>query len=336
MAVGVIWLVIRKLNRLLLNLSQSLEEASVQVGDSAAHVSTSGQSLAEDSSEQAATIEQTSSAMEELSSMTKRNAENSKNANDLARQTRSAAEKGMDDMQVMSGAMAEIKTSSDDISKIIKTIDEIAFQTNILALNAAVEAARAGEAGMGFAVVADEVRNLAQRSAQSAKETALKIEGSIAKTAQGVELSGKVAAALAEIVGKARQMDELATEVANATNEQTQGIAQVNTAVGHMDQVAQKTAANAEECATAAEELNTQAQFMKTAVGELLQLVGGQNQMAAPVISQPVKALVPTPAANGNGHSYHNGHSAKPKLASPKVSARKREQIPMDGDFKDF
>ena len=116
---------------------------------------------------------------------------------------------GVTDMQSMSAAMDAIKVSSDDIAKIIKTIDEIAFQTNILALNAAVEAARAGEAGMGFAVVADEVRNLAQRSAQAAKETAAKIEGAINKTAQGVQINGKVAAALNDIVTKARQVDEL-------------------------------------------------------------------------------------------------------------------------------
>ena len=131
-----------------------------------------------------------------MSTMTKRNAENAQKANDLAKQARTAADKGAGDMQAMTAAMEAIKVSSDDIAKIIKTIDEIAFQTNILALNAAVEAARAGEAGMGFAVVADEVRNLAQRSAQAAKETAAKIEGAIAKTAQGVEISGKVAKTL--------------------------------------------------------------------------------------------------------------------------------------------
>ena len=127
-------------------------------------------------------------------------------------------------MQAMTTAMEAIKVSSDDIAKIIKTIDEIAFQTNILALNAAVEAARAGEAGMGFAVVADEVRNLAQRSAQAAKETAAKIEGAIGKTAQGVEISAKVAQALNDIVAKVRQVDELVAEVASASREQTQGI----------------------------------------------------------------------------------------------------------------
>ena len=180
----------------------------------------------------------------------------------------------------MSHAMNAIKATSDDIAKIIKTIDEIAFQTNILALNAAVEAARAGEAGMGFAVVADEVRNLAQRSAQAAKETAAKIEGAVAKTALGVEISAKVATSLEEIVDKARQVDELAAEVAAASKEQTQGIAQVNIAVTQMDKVTQANAASAEESASAAEELNAQAESMKEAVAELIFMIDGQRHEA--------------------------------------------------------
>ena len=151
--------------------------------------------------------------------MTKRNAEHAAQANTLAQEARNAAEMGATDMQAMTTAMHEIKTSSDDIAKIIKTIDEIAFQTNILALNAAVEAARAGEAGAGFAVVADEVRTLAQRSAQSAKETANNIANAVTKTAQGVHISEKVAASLQEIVTKARQVNELVAEVATASKD---------------------------------------------------------------------------------------------------------------------
>jgi methyl-accepting chemotaxis protein len=331
------WLLSNSFIRPILQVIDRLNGNADQTVSAAGQVAAASQSLAEGASQQAASIEETSSSLEEMSSMTKRNAENSRQANDLARQTRTAADKGVADMHAMSTAMADIKTSSDDVAKIVKTIDEIAFQTNILALNAAVEAARAGEAGMGFAVVADEVRNLAQRSAQAAKETAAKIEGAIAKTSQGVELSGKVSGALQEIVGKARQMDELAAEVAGASNEQSQGIAQVNMAVGQMDKVTQSNAAGAEECAAAAEELNGQAQSMREAVGELLQLVGGQNQPAAAAVSpaaarptKPGKVAWHTPAANGNGHS------AKRDLGSPKLAARRRSQIPMGGDFKDF
>jgi methyl-accepting chemotaxis protein len=301
-------------------------------------VSASSQTLAEGASEQAAALEETSSSLEELASMTKRNAENAQKVNDLAKQARAAADKGTIDMQTMNAAMDAIKVSSDDIAKIIKTIDEIAFQTNILALNAAVEAARAGEAGMGFAVVADEVRNLAQRSAQAAKETAAKIEGAIGKTAQGMQISGKVAAALDEIAAKARQVDELAAEVAGASREQTLGITQINTAVGQMDNVTQANAASAEESAVAAEELNSQAVAMKDSVAELLQLVDGQRRgnltrlNSATPDSHAFRFAVPTakrPApVRGNGH-------AQPEPARF-GKANGRSEIPMDGDFRDF
>jgi len=326
------------LNKVLRQLAQSLGEGSEQVTAAASQVSSSSQSLAEGASEQAASLEETSSSLEEMASMTKRNAENAQKANDLAKQARAAADKGTCDMQTMNAAMDAIKVSSDDIAKIIKTIDEIAFQTNILALNAAVEAARAGEAGMGFAVVADEVRNLAQRSAQAAKETAGKIEGAITKTAQGVGISKQVAETLLEIATKARQVDELVAEVAGASREQTQGITQVNTAVGQMDKVTQSNAANAEESAAAAQELNAQAITMKDSVTELLRLVGGNHQdtvvrtAAAPARAKEFRSSAPkarlaTPVRrNGQVH-------AEPVLSS---KTNGRSEIPMDGDFKDF
>ena len=207
-------------------------------------------------------------------------------------------------MEHMTAAMEAIKVSSGDIAKIIKTIDEIAFQTNILALNAAVEAARAGEAGMGFAVVADEVRSLAQRAAQAAKETAAKIEGAITNTEQGVEDSAKVAERLREIVTKIRQVDELVADVAAASREQTQGIDQVNTAVTQMDSVTQSNAASAEESASAAEELNAQAESLKDAVAQLVAMVGGG--------SEPTRAL---PAAQGR--------PASPGVRAPKVRSQR-------------
>jgi methyl-accepting chemotaxis protein len=316
-----------------------LETVSTQTTEAAGEISSTSHSLAEGAGEQAASLEQTSSSLEELSSMTKRNAENAQKANDLAKHTRSAADKGIEDMQAMSVAMAAIKVSSDDIAKIIKTIDEIAFQTNILALNAAVEAARAGEAGMGFAVVADEVRNLAQRSAQAAKETATKIEGAIEKTAQGVDLSQKVAGRLNEIVAKARQVDELAAEVANASNEQTQGIIQINAAVGEMDKVTQANAANAEESAAAAEELNAQAGTMKQAVSELLLMIGASDEVVAAKLSSPTRSkparvaslnLKSAPAGRSNGHALAAAAPAKSAANS------RRDEIPLDGDFKNF
>jgi len=326
------------LNKVLRQLAQSLGEGSEQVTSAASQVSASSQSLAEGASEQAASLEETSSSLEEMASMTKRNAENAQKANDLAKQARSAADKGTADMQTMNAAMDAIKISSDDIAKIIKTIDEIAFQTNILALNAAVEAARAGEAGMGFAVVADEVRNLAQRSAQAAKETAGKIEGAITKTAQGVGISKQVAETLIEIATKAREVDELVAEVAGASREQTQGITQVNTAVGQMDKVTQSNAANAEESASAAEELNAQAITMKESVAELLQLVGGGSQGTVTRtngIHTPAKATPhAAPKERLAAPVRENGHAhAGPARAG---KANGRSEIPLEGDFKDF
>jgi hypothetical protein len=321
-----------------------------EVTDASGQVSAASQTLAEGSSEQAASIEETSASLEEMSSMTKRNAENAQKANDLARQTRAAADKGAADMQTMSVAMEAIKVSSDDIAKIIKTIDEIAFQTNILALNAAVEAARAGEAGLGFAVVADEVRNLAQRSAQAAKETADKIEGAIGKTAQGVGISKQVANTLNDIVVQIRQMDELIAEVTGASKEQTLGITQINSAVGQMDKVTQGNAANAEECAAAAEALNSQAEVMKQSVAELLQLVdgkGGQSHIATnSSASQPENSLEPriTAAKSALKLNGHDNHHGKIKVAADSRNndalvnnaTRQRNAIPLAGDLKDF
>jgi len=268
-------------------MSEPLERAADQLAAqscnvrlAAGQVTQSSQTLAEGASEQAASLEETSSSLEEMSSMTRRNAENAGKANDITRQATEAGDKGISDMGTMIKAIEAMKDSSDDISKIIKTIEEIAFQTNILALNAAVEAARAGEAGLGFAVVADEVRNLAQRCAQAANEISGKIEGALVRTGHGVEISGKVAHTLNEIVAKVRLVNGLVDEVVGATREQSQGISQINTAVSQMDKVTQSNAATAEESAAAAEELNSQAEVMKQSVTELLQLVRGKSESA--------------------------------------------------------
>jgi methyl-accepting chemotaxis protein len=328
----------RTIVKSILRVSTNMAEGSGQVTSAAGQVSSSSQSLAEGASEQAASLQETSASLEEMSGMTKRNSENAQKANDLAKQARAAADKGAGDMQAMSTAMTAIKASSDDIAKIIKTIDEIAFQTNILALNAAVEAARAGEAGMGFAVVADEVRNLAQRSAQAAKETAAMIEGAIGKTGQGVEISRKVSETLNEIVAKVRQVDELVAEVAGASSEQTQGITQINTAVGQMDKVTQSNAASAEESAAAAQELNAQAVLMKESVQELLQMVGGSPQTIKPGSATSPRsngmARPSAPAAKHSAPTHHNGHD-RPATALTHPS-KGRNEIPLDGDFKDF
>ncbi len=271
------------LSRQLSAVAEALDQSATQIAAAAGQVAASSQSLAEGASEQAASLEETGSSLEELSSMTKNNAVSAEKANSLAKAARTATERGATDMQAMSAAMDAIKVSSDEIAKINKTIDEIAFQTNILALNAAVEAARAGEAGAGFAVVAEEVRNLAQRSAHAARETAQKIEDSIQKSVRGVTLSTQVASGLGEIVTQIRNVDTLIGEVTNASREQSAGIGQLNTAVAQMDQVTQGNAASAEEGASAAEELHAQSAALKEAVADLLRLVGGANPAASVV-----------------------------------------------------
>jgi methyl-accepting chemotaxis protein len=259
-----------------------IDAASSHEETSAREIATASQRLAEGASEQAASLEETSASLEEISSMTKRNAEHAGNAEAIAAQTRSAADSGSADMAEMVRAMGEIKAASDNISKIIKTIDEIAFQTNILALNAAVEAARAGEAGAGFAVVADEVRSLAQRSALAARETADRITDSILKSEHGVQVSNKVATSLTDIADKARRMNELVREIAAGSTEQSQGISQVNTAVSQLDGVTQSNAAAAEESASASEELSAQSIELKAAVEQLVKIVSGASKGTPP------------------------------------------------------
>jgi methyl-accepting chemotaxis protein len=324
--------------------TDKLAAGAEQTAAASGQVSAASQTLAEGASEQAASLEETSASLEEISSMTKRNAENAQTTKGLADAARIAADSGASDMQKMSLAMHDIKSSSDDISKIIKTIDEIAFQTNILALNAAVEAARAGEAGMGFAVVAEEVRNLAQRSAQAAKETADKIQTAIAKTAQGVQMSEKVALGLTEIVSNVRKVDELVKEIATASKEQSDGIAQVNTAVTQMDKVTQSNAASAEESASAAQELNAQTRVLRDVVAELLKLVGGggepakQNGEAG--ASKPAAAVAREKAAMAQGDRVsRNGHGRKASAEVASLAAaggRGKSELPMEGDFTSF
>jgi hemerythrin-like metal-binding protein len=273
--------IITSINHALQEMIQRLMGSVTLTARASAQVAASSKSLADGASAQAASIEETGASLEELASMTQRNAEHAAKSTGLAREARSAADRGAEDVQVMDLAMNALKASSADISKIIKTIDEIAFQTNILALNAAVEAARAGESGRGFAVVAEEVRQLAQRSAQAARETATKIEGAIQNSAQGIEISVKVAEVLNEIVDKTRKVDELVAEVASASQEQTQGIKQINAAVAEVDKVVQSNAANSEESSASAAELQAQAEVMQQAVNELMCLVGGQRFQAA-------------------------------------------------------
>jgi len=288
-------LLIRGLMKQMTSMTMALREGSEQVVSAAGQVSTSAQSLSQGATEQASSLEETSASMEEMASMTRKNAENAADAaklvTDVAQQV-SASNVALTGMVASMGAIQE---SSNKVAKIIKTIDEIAFQTNILALNAAVEAARAGEAGMGFAVVADEVRNLAQRSAQAARDTAGLIEESILRSQEGNGKVEEVAHSIGAITDAISRVKGMVDEVREASRQQTQGIDQVTQAIGQMEKVTQTTAATAEESAAASEELNAQAETSMGVVHELELLVGGSKADASPRRSAPSHAQ-PKPA----------------------------------------
>lgn len=272
--VGISWYMVRALGREIGQIVTDLSVGAEQISAAASQVSSSSQSLAQGASEQAASIEETSASGEEINSMARKNSENCSSMAGLVTQSQGMFAKANQELDEMVASMNGIAESSGKISKIIKVIDEIAFQTNILALNAAVEAARAGEAGMGFAVVADEVRNLAQRSAQAAKDTAGLIEDSITKSSEGRIKMDRVAVAIRNVTENSAQIKVLVDEVNLGSNEQSRGIEQIARSVAQMEQMTQTTAANAEEGAAAAEELNAQSESLKAVVEQMGTLAG--------------------------------------------------------------
>jgi methyl-accepting chemotaxis protein len=265
---AIAWMIVRGVNGSLRRAVMGLTDGAAQISSAAAQVSSAAQSLAQGTSEQAASLEETCASSQEMTSMTNRNAENSQQSAELMTVVDQRMGDANQKLEQMVVSMKDISTSSEKISKIIKAIDEIAFQTNILALNAAVEAARAGEAGMGFAVVADEVRNLAQRSAQAAKDTSQLIEESIACSQQGQTRLKQVAEAIHGITESASKVRVLVDEVKLGSQEQADG-EQISKAVSQMAQVTQKSAAGSEESAAAGEELSAQAETLRQVVHDL-------------------------------------------------------------------
>jgi hypothetical protein len=281
-----------------------LTDTSGQVTAASGDVANASQSLSQGASEQAATLEETSASMEEMASMTRKNAENARTVVAMMTDVDARVRDSNRSLGDMVAAMGSIQESSRQVAKIIKTIDEIAFQTNILALNAAVEAARAGDAGMGFAVVAGEVRSLAQRSAVAARDTAQLIEASIEKAQDGNAKVEHVASSITAITGSIASMKSLVDDVSNASHQQAQGIDQVSQAITQMEQVTQRTAATAEESASAGEELRAQAEASMAAIRRLERLISGAAATAtakapsyAPRQVGALATLVPRPRA---------------------------------------
>lgn len=332
------WYAIRYVARPIESIIKDLNQGSNELRSASNQVASSSQALAQGATEQAASLEESAASLEEVASMSKHNTDNSQQAYQISESVKVASERGVDSMKSMTEAIHSIKKSADETGQIVKVIDEIAFQTNLLALNAAVEAARAGDAGKGFAVVAEEVRNLAQRSANAAKESSEKIRQSKELADNGVTVTDEVAKSLEEISGNAIKSADLMKEIAAASKEQTTGITQVNQAVTELDKVTQQNSAAAEESSAAAEELTAQATTLDEVVQNLSYLIYGkasndglqqQHPKGSKKASPSTKVSYVQPASNGK---HKNGHAPRDV-----IDLKPTQIIPLDdSDFQGF
>lgn len=330
----VVFFTVRGVNTALRQMVSQLSEGARQLGGTSAEVSSHSLTLSKAASEQAASLEETSASTEEIHSMTRSNAANSKEAAARMQEATARVEEANRALEQMVVSMTEISNSSNKISKIIKVIDEIAFQTNILALNAAVEAARAGEAGMGFAVVADEVRNLSQRSAQAAKDTTQLIEESITTSNEGKAKLDEVARASHAVNALVKTVTSLVQEVRLGSEEQERGTDQIAKSIAQMERVTQQVAANAEEGAAAGEQLKEHAEGVERIVRSLQSLVGTtEEELAKPATPRREEAAQRKPAPTPDRVPATH---ARAKFERSTSTAVLDDPFPMDGDFKEF
>ncbi len=352
----IVFFIARNITSLLKRLVYNLSKGADEVASAASQISSTSQSVADGASQQASSIEETSASIEEMSSMTTKNADNAKEANQLAIKTKTSAESGNESLGTLQTTMRDLNSGNDRVLSIIKSIDEIAFQTNLLALNAAVEAARAGEHGKGFAVVAEEVRNLAQRCSVASKETADLINSRVVSTENAAKTADQFAANLKEIVTEAKKVTDLACEIAAASQEQSDGISQISKAVTSVDTVTQQNAANAEELASSSEELSAQAENLKAIIQELAVEIGNiddglkTSEKPQPHAYFEKKSHLSGKDASGNKNKQtiqikKTNNSSKPgekangngSKKSERMLARTPEElIPLSDDFKDF
>jgi len=297
------------------NILQNVEATSEVINTSSTQISSATTSLSQGATEQAASLEEMASSIREVSSQTKATAENARSVNEIAQESQTAADNGNRHMNEMVGAMGEISESSQQISKIIKVIDDIAFQTNLLALNAAVEAARAGKHGKGFAVVAEEVRSLAARSAKAARETSDLIEGSTKNVTRGADIAQRTADSLAEITEKTKQVHSVIGEISAAAQQQSTGISQIDIGLEQLQTATQQNAAHAEEMASSVMELSAKTSDLQ----RMLEVnnSGGKVKKQEPVrnIVPPVKKTLP-PSSDSDGIW---GEDSSPKPSNEEI-----------------
>lgn len=332
-AIAIAFFMVRQIMNMITNAINDVNEGAEQVASASGQISDSSQQLAEGAQEQAASVEEVTSSLAETKATVDQNAQNAREADLLSKDANDSAKLGYEHIKELTNSMEEINESSRQIANIIKTIDEIAFQTNLLALNAAVEAARAGEHGLGFAVVAEEVRNLAQRSAEAAKDTAVIIEQSIEQVRKGNDITTETNRAFEEILEKVKKAGDITGEIALASKEQATGVQQINEAMSQVDNVTQTMASNSEESAAASEEMSAQAVQMKAAIAGVAGIFG---------------INVSGTAGSSNNVLTHHVHmeteKSKPKsrqTVQPSVSSastKKPEEImPLDeDDIKEF